>query len=213
MFLSFSILILTLFCFSSEMFKATGRIVHLKYVFKKYCGGLYVGVGLDHRKVCLIMPFLLLLSWSERLFFNIYIMWKDFYNCHCQNISVNKDFVFTNPFGLVLQWFSALYGLWPPSRDSQHQWPLLNNKTFCLYFIRMQQVFSALYDVTDKKGPKPQITCNDVTWNFRKRNELFAGQSYHTIKYQKPWSALSLKQNFANGIGLKPKVKMWKCLN
>ena len=43
----------------------------------------------------------------------------------------------------------------PPSKDYQHQRPLLSNKIFCLYLFAvatgMQQIFSALCGVTDKK--------------------------------------------------------------
>ena len=42
--------------------------------------------------------------------------------------------------------------------------------------------------IFDWGWPKPQITCNDVIRNFRKK--LFVEQRYRRIEDQKPWSGL-----------------------
>ena len=37
-----------------------------------------------------------------------------------------------------------VYGLWPRSRDTIQQWPLLSSKIFCLYFIRSGYTYAVL---------------------------------------------------------------------
>ena len=57
-----------------------------------------------------------------------------------------------------------------------------------------------------ERGPKLQITYNDVIRNFQKE-KLFMGQRYRRMKDQKPGHGLVRNQDFAKGGGLERKNK------
>ena len=58
--------------------------------------------------------------------------------------------------------------------------------------------------IFDRGGPKPQITCNDVIKNLRKRNFLW-DVDIAEWKISSRGLCLALNQDFTKGRGLKPK--------